>query len=52
MINSGQMNRAEALKQEGEMAATFVEHVPGLLRDKIGLSGKEVTRILSFQTKT
>jgi N-acetyl sugar amidotransferase len=47
MINSGQMDRTEALKQEEEMAATFTENMPELLISKIGLSEKEVARILS-----
>jgi hypothetical protein len=48
MINSGQMDREEALKQEEEMAASFTEGIPELLQGRIGLSKKEATKILSF----
>lgn len=51
MINSGQMDRDEALKQEEQMAATFSENIEELLGNKIGLSRKEITRILSSQMK-
>lgn len=51
MINSGQMTREEALKQEEEMAASFTEDIRELLEDKIGLSKKEVAKIGSYQKK-
>ena len=51
MINSGQMDREEALKQEEEMAATFTENIRELLEGKIGLSKKLVAKIESFPTK-
>ena len=49
MINSGQMDREESLKQEEEMAASFTEGIQELLEEKIGLSKKEANKILSFQ---
>ncbi len=48
MINSKQIDREEALKQEEEMAANYVENIRELLEDKIGLSEKEADKILSF----
>jgi hypothetical protein len=48
MINSGQMTREEALRQEEEMAARYEEGIRELLEDEIGLPKKEVARILSF----
>ena len=51
MINSEQMNRAEALKQEEEMATTFAENIRELQENKIGLSKKEVAKIESFQAE-
>lgn len=49
MINSGQMAREEALRQEEEMAANHAKNVRELLEDKIGLSEEEADRILSFR---
>jgi tRNA(Ile)-lysidine synthase TilS/MesJ len=51
MINSGQMDRHEALKQEEEMAMSFDENIKELLEHKIGLSKKEASEIMSFETK-
>jgi len=51
MINSGQMTRAEALRQEEEMAATIRENIRELLEHKVCLSNKEATKILSFRGK-
>jgi tRNA(Ile)-lysidine synthase TilS/MesJ len=48
MINSGQMTREEALRQEEEMAARYEEGIRELLEDEIGLPKKEVASILSF----
>jgi tRNA(Ile)-lysidine synthase TilS/MesJ len=48
MINSGQMKREEALKQEEEMISTLSENIRELLEGKIGLSRKEADRILSL----
>jgi hypothetical protein len=51
MINSGQMSREEALKQEKEMLATIAEdntQIRKLLEDEIGLPKKEANRILSY----
>lgn len=48
MINSGQMERGEALKQEEEMVLTLPENIRELLEDKIGLSRKEADKIQSF----
>jgi tRNA(Ile)-lysidine synthase TilS/MesJ len=50
MINSGQMDREEALKQEEELATISYESIRDLLEDRIGLSKKEASKILSFQT--
>ena len=51
MINSGQMSRQEALKQEEEMLATIAQdskQIRNLLENEIGLSRKETDRILSY----
>jgi hypothetical protein len=45
------MTRAEALRQEEEMAATITENMRELLEDKVFLSNKEATKILSFRGK-
>jgi len=49
MINGGQMNRQEALKQEEGMLATIAEdskQIRNLLENEIGLSRKDEDRIL------
>ena len=51
MINMGQIDRKEALRQDEEMSLTIEEKVRELLKNKIGLSKKEVSKILSFQKK-
>jgi len=51
MINSGQMSRQEALKQEEEMLATIAQdskQIRNLLENEVGLSRKESDRILSY----
>jgi len=45
MINSGQMTREEALAQEEAVSGRFSESLERLLRDRIGLSEKEIERI-------
>jgi hypothetical protein len=50
MINSGQMNRAEALVQEGKMVKTITKNIRELLKNKIGLSEKEVLKIEAYQS--
>jgi hypothetical protein len=49
MINSGNMEREEALYQEKAMIANITHGLRELLEGKIGFSKKEATRILSFQ---
>jgi hypothetical protein len=51
MINSGEMERAEALKQEEAMAATHSDNINELLENTIGLPEKIVTDIESFPSK-
>jgi hypothetical protein len=51
MINSGQMTREEALAQEEAVSGTFSEPLARLLRDKIGLSRAEITRLKTFETE-
>jgi hypothetical protein len=46
MINSGQMSRTQALKQEEEMACISEGRMRDLLENKVGLTKKEVDRIL------
>jgi hypothetical protein len=48
MINSGQMSRETALKQEKRMAAALAGSVPKMARDEIGLSERELAKIESF----
>jgi hypothetical protein len=48
MINSGAMNREEALKQEEAMAASHTEYIHELLKNIIGLPEKVVNKIESF----
>jgi hypothetical protein len=51
MINGGQMDRQEALKQEEEMLATIAQdskQIRNLLENEIRLSRKEADRILSY----
>jgi len=50
MINSGQMDREEALKQEEEITANITKNIPELLEDKIGLSRNEATKIFGILT--
>ena len=50
MINSGQMDREEALKQEEEILASTIQdtkQMRKLLEGEIGLRRKEANRILS-----
>ena len=49
MINSGQMNRKDALKQEEEQAAKYSDNINFLLEDKIGLSKKEMLTFFNLQ---
>jgi len=51
MINDGQMDREQALKQEEEMTANVAEGMQELLEDTIGLSKEEATEILAFQSQ-
>ena len=46
MINSGQMLRSDALKQEEALAAIVDKKIPILLKERIKLSEKDVKRIL------
>lgn len=48
MINSGQMDREEALKQEEEITANITKNIPELLEDKIGLSRNEATKVFGI----
>jgi hypothetical protein len=48
MINSGQMVREDALKQEEDIISTLSENIRELLEDKIGLSKKEADKIILF----
>ncbi|MFA6635860.1 MAG: hypothetical protein WCV56_01935 [Candidatus Omnitrophota bacterium] len=50
MINSGQMDRRDALRQEKKMLATHFDGIEELLRDEIGLSNKEVATILHLKS--
>lgn len=50
MINSGQLPREEALRQEEETVANINNHMEELLRDKIGLSPDDIRKIMSFST--
>ncbi|UCD17865.1 MAG: 7-cyano-7-deazaguanine synthase [Candidatus Zixiibacteriota bacterium] len=52
MINSDQMTREEALRQEEAAASDFTEELRGLLEDKIGLSKKDVAVIRSYRKST
>lgn len=51
MINSGQMERQEALKQEEEIVESVVKNIRWLLEDMIGFSKREATRILSTRLR-
>ena len=51
MINSGEMDRDEALKQEEAMAATYTDNIHDLLENTIGLPEKLVSDIESFPSK-
>lgn len=51
MINSGKMNRDEALRQEEKMAEIFArdtKSIRDILKGRIGLSHKEIYKIESF----
>ena len=48
MINSGQMDRQEALRQEEEMTTQYETNMRGILEGTIGLSKKAADKILSF----
>ena len=48
MINSGQMDREEALKQEEAITANITKNIPELLEDKIGLSRNEASKIFGI----
>jgi hypothetical protein len=47
MINGGQMKREEALEQEEKTIALILREIPGMLKNKIGLSTREIARIES-----
>ena len=51
MVRAGQMDREEALREEEQMLAIVHkgEQLQRLLRDKIGLSEKEMAKVLFFQ---
>jgi hypothetical protein len=49
MINSGQMLRQDALKQEEALAAVIEQKIPELLKERIGLSEKETNQILKLR---
>lgn len=50
MINSGQMTREEALRQEEEALRRITwERIERILRERIGLSGTEIARIERMQ---
>jgi hypothetical protein len=51
MINSGQMNRKEALEQEEDITA-FTKNIRTVLKDDVGLSDKEADKIESWPKKT
>ena len=52
MINSGQMEREEALKQEENMLANYSRGLKEILEENIGLSEEHANRILSYRDKT
>lgn len=52
MINSGQMERQEALRQEEEIVESVMKNIRRLLEDRIGFSKREVIQILSTQLKS
>ena len=52
MINSGQMERAEALKQEEDMLASYSKGLKEILEGHVGLSEKHANRILLYEDKT
>lgn len=52
MINSGQMDRDEALKQEETMLASYSKGLKEILEDRIGLSEEHANRILSYGDRT
>jgi hypothetical protein len=49
MINSGQMERAEALRQEEQLANTCTDGLRELLEHEVGLQKTEVARIMGLQ---
>ena len=52
MVRAGQMDREEALREEEQMLAIVHkgEELKRLLRDRIGLSEKEMAKVLSLKT--
>jgi hypothetical protein len=52
MINSGQMEREEALKQEEYMLASYSKGLKEILEEHIGLSEEHANRILSYRDRT
>jgi hypothetical protein len=49
MVNAGEIEREEALRQEEEMQRTYMDGIPALLEKKIGLTQKEAMRFLSLK---
>ena len=51
MINSGEMEREEALKQEEAMATTYSDNIFELLKNTIGLPDKRIADIASYPSR-
>lgn len=49
MIAAGQMTRSEALEQEERALTVPWEHIAGMLKERIGLSDKEIARVKAMQ---
>jgi hypothetical protein len=49
MIAAGQMTRQEALEQEERALTVPWQHIGGLLRERIGLSEREIARVEALQ---
>ncbi len=50
MINSGQMSREEALAQEDAVSGSLSPALERLLRDRVGLTSRELDQLRSFET--
>lgn len=52
MINSGKMNREDALQQEECLVSRFTDEIRKLLKEKVGLTSKEIRIIESYTDST